>query len=293
MATKNEKDIWNYLLERVGTPYGVAAIMGNLKAESSMNSLCKTGKNKVLTAKEYVNAIDNGDITKEEFANDGIAFGLAQWLFHTRKEMLYDFVKSRNNESIGAVDLQLDYLLYEMKNYYRTLWELITVTKPGNVISVEAVISVNTDAVMLKYEKPANVSEKAKEKRRKYAMEYLETFAPEDAKTPEPVAEPTPEPEPEPETPVEDIPKPEPEPEPDPIPTPVIKPSTKKYVVTTANKVFIRIGNGVEYSAITRLERKGAAAYEWVATAENGWHAFKYNNRVAWVSGDFSEIMER
>ena len=119
-------------------------------------------------------------------------------------------------------------------------------------------------------------------------MDYLETFAPEDAKNPEP-EQPIEE-----ENPAEDIPEPTPEPEPEPIPTtPVVKPSTKKYVVTTANKVFIRIGNGVEYSAITRLERKGAAAYEWVATAENGWHAFKYNNRVAWVSGDFSEIIER
>lgn len=289
MATKNEVDIWNCLLEKIGNPYGAAAVMGNLKAESSMNPMCRTGKNKILTAKEYVEAIDNGGITKEEFANDGIAFGLVQWLFHTRKEGLYEFVKSGKYISIGLVYAQVSYLLHEMQTMYKSVWNLITTSKPGKEIDVASVIAVDTDAIMLKYEKPANTSEKAKEKRRKYAMEYLEEFAPDAVK---PVDEPTPEPE----TPVEDIPKPEPIPEPDPIPTtPVDKPipAKKKYVVTTANKVFIRIGNGMEYSAITRIEKKGAAAFEWVATAENGWHAFKYNNRVAWVSGDFSEIMER
>ena len=39
----DDKRIWNLLMEAIGNPYGVAGLMGNLMAESSMNPLCKTG----------------------------------------------------------------------------------------------------------------------------------------------------------------------------------------------------------------------------------------------------------
>ena len=40
------KVIWNYLIDRINNPYGVAAVMGNLMAESSLNPANATGKNK-------------------------------------------------------------------------------------------------------------------------------------------------------------------------------------------------------------------------------------------------------
>ena len=42
----NEKAIWDYLLKATGNGSGTAAIMGNLMAESSLNPICATGKNK-------------------------------------------------------------------------------------------------------------------------------------------------------------------------------------------------------------------------------------------------------
>ncbi|NLI21347.1 MAG: DUF4118 domain-containing protein [Clostridiales bacterium] len=35
---------------------------------------------------------------------------------------------------------------------------------------------------------------------------------------------------------------------------------------------------------------QNCATYDWVATAENGWHAVVLENRVGWVSGEVCEI---
>ena len=43
------------------------------------------------------------------------------------------------------------------------------------------------------------------------------------------------------------------------------------------------------YDRITAVQN--GASLEWVATAENGWHAVVVNARVGWVSGKYS-VME-
>ena len=40
------------------------------------------------------------------------------------------------------------------------------------------------------------------------------------------------------------------------------------------------------YDRITAVQN--GASLEWVATAENGWHAVVVNARVGWVSGKYS-----
>lgn len=37
VGTTNEEKIWNYLYDKLGNPYGVAGIMGNMYAESALN----------------------------------------------------------------------------------------------------------------------------------------------------------------------------------------------------------------------------------------------------------------
>ena len=44
-----------------------------------------------------------------------------------------------------------------------------------------------------------------------------------------------------------------------------------------------------DYDRITAVQN--GASLEWVATAENGWHAVVVNARVGWVSGKYS-VME-
>ena len=43
------------------------------------------------------------------------------------------------------------------------------------------------------------------------------------------------------------------------------------------------------YDRITAVQN--GASLEWVATAENGWHAVVVNARVGWASGKYS-VME-
>ena len=51
--------------------------------------------------------------------------------------------------------------------------------------------------------------------------------------------------------------------------------------------VNIRTGNGTQYSRITAA--KNGAAFVWVATATNGWHAIVVNGQVGWVSGQYGK----
>ena len=76
--------------------------------------------------------------------------------------------------------------------------------------------------------------------------------------------------------------KAEPEPEPE-------KPSgTTVKIVCSNGTVNIRQGNGTDYSRISAVP--DGTELEWVATAQNGWHAVKIGSQVGWVSGKYSEI---
>ena len=60
-------------------------------------------------------------------------------------------------------------------------------------------------------------------------------------------------------------------------------------IVCGSGSVNIRVGNGTQYDRITAVQND--TSLEWVATAENGWHAVVVNARVGWVSGKYS-VME-
>jgi hypothetical protein len=64
--------------------------------------------------------------------------------------------------------------------------------------------------------------------------------------------------------------------------------SASKQVVVLNNRTNIRTGNGTNFPRITQVNKN--AIYEWVATADNGWHAIKLQDRVAWISGEFSKL---
>ena len=156
----NEKMIWDYLYHNTGNAIGAAAIMGNLMAESSLNPLCATGKNKTAN---YAKDADNGAV---DFVNDGVAFGLVQWCYHTRKAGLLEYAK-KTGRSVGHLQMQLEYILIEMSNY-KTAWNAVCYAKD---------IRTASDIVMLKYEKPAGTGEAAKTKRGAYAQKFYAEFA--------------------------------------------------------------------------------------------------------------------
>lgn len=159
-----EQQIWDQLMAEINNPYGVAGLMGNLMAESSMNPVCMTGKNIGMTPNEYVSRIKDGRISAYEFAHDGIAFGLVQWKYWSRKESLINHTGPGRIDTAGA---QVSFLLSEIKTY-KSVWNTLLTAKTVREAS---------DAVMLKYEKPAGTSESAKAKRAAYGMKYYETYA--------------------------------------------------------------------------------------------------------------------
>ena len=80
--------------------------------------------------------------------------------------------------------------------------------------------------------------------------------------------------------------KTEPDPEPE---TPQETPVTRVKIVCDNGTVNIRQGNGADYARITSV--KDGTELEWIATAQNGWHAVKVGSQVGWVSGKYSEII--
>ena len=70
--------------------------------------------------------------------------------------------------SVGNGRLQLEYLVKEMSESYKSVWRAVTEANDLRTVS---------DMVMLKYEKPANTSESAKQKRADYALKYLRQFS--------------------------------------------------------------------------------------------------------------------
>ena len=165
----NEQMIWKLLMEGIGNPYGVAALMGNLMAESSLNPLCKTGGKadiKKLSAAEYASRVQTGLISRDKFAHDGVAFGLAQWCYWSRKDALWVYADD-NRMDIREVKTQIGYMLKEIRKY-KTVWTALQEAKT---------VKEASDVVLLRYEKPANTSDAIKEKRAKYGEEYFTKYA--------------------------------------------------------------------------------------------------------------------
>jgi hypothetical protein len=163
----NAAIIWLFSSSKGLPPESVAGLMGNLYAESGLrpNNL-QNGFEKSLGMIDYVYtaSVDNG--TYANFAGDGAGYGLAQWTYHTRKQTLLDFAKAAN-ASIGNLNMQLDFLWKELQGYTG----LVTILKAATTVR-EA-----SDAVLLMYEKPADLSAAVQLKRAEYAQEFYDRFA--------------------------------------------------------------------------------------------------------------------
>ena len=161
--------IWRWLWERIGNDYGVAGLMGNLCAESGLNPMnLQNSYEKLLgmTDDQYVAAVDSGAYTEDDFVRDQAGFGLAQWTHRDRKQTLYDYAKL-TGKSIGDLDMQLGFLWKEISKYKSVI---------NTLFSAKSVREAS-DAVMLEYEKPANLSEDNKASRADLGQMYFERYA--------------------------------------------------------------------------------------------------------------------
>lgn len=160
--------IWDYFKQKGFTDYGIAGLMGNLYVESGFNpkNLQNNG-NKALnmTDEEYTAAVDSGKYTFERFQKDSYGYGLAQWTYHSRKASLFNFAK-KQKKSIGDLQMQLDFLWSELKGYKAVV----------DTLKTAKTVREASDAVMLKFERPADQSEKARAKRASYAETLYNEF---------------------------------------------------------------------------------------------------------------------
>lgn len=166
-ATDNPSTIWNYFKEKGLNDFAVAGIMGNIYAESGFKptNLQNAYEKKLgYTDDSYTAAVDNGSYGN--FVKDSAGYGLAQWTYWSRKQALLEYARSVG-KSIGDLSMQLDFMWEEMQGYKSMMTTLNSATSV-----LEA-----SNAVLLQYERPADQSESAQNRRAGYGQTYYEKYA--------------------------------------------------------------------------------------------------------------------
>lgn len=167
-GSTDEQKIWNYLFEKLGNAYGTAGLMGNLYAESGLKpkNLQNSYESKLgYTDDTYTAAVDDGSYTN--FSGDSAGYGLAQWTYSTRKAGLLEYVQAAG-KSVGDLETQLGYLMKELQSSYSSV--LSTLKSATTVLEA-------SNAVLTKYEKPADQSTSVQTKRAGYGQNYYDTYA--------------------------------------------------------------------------------------------------------------------
>lgn len=139
---EEERMIWDFLLDKIGNPYGAAGLMGNLYSESALCSTNLEQKYETLlghTDESYTLAVDL-EIYKN-FVIDRAGYGLAQWTYPSRKQRLADFARETGAASIGDLNMQLDFLCEELRTCYpkvfQALREATSVRQASDIILTE------------------------------------------------------------------------------------------------------------------------------------------------------------
>lgn len=170
VGSSNSEKIWNFLKSKGLNDYGCASLIGNLDCESGLkpNNLQDTYNRSIgMTDDEYVKAVDNGSYTKERFIKDCGGFGICQWTWHTRKKALYEYAKSKG-ASIGSLEAQLEFLMKELTESYPSVL---------NTLKTATSILEASNAVLLKFECPADQSVSMQNKRASYGQSYYNKYA--------------------------------------------------------------------------------------------------------------------
>lgn len=164
----NDEKIWNFLIDKGLNDYGDAGVMGNFYAESGLksNNLQNSYEKKLgYTDETYTAAVDNG--TYKNFVHDSAGYGLAQWTHWSRKEALLNYAKAQK-ASIGSLEMQLNFFWKELSESYKALL---------NTLKTATSVYEASTAVMVSYERPANQSDAAKQKRAEYGQMFYDKFA--------------------------------------------------------------------------------------------------------------------
>lgn len=151
----NKTRVKNYLEKRFNNNV-VCGIMANLYAESGYNSsnLQNIGNQTLgFSDEEFSNKLNDRSYSKDKFITDGYGYGLVQWTWHSRKENFYNYMEA-NGYKFNDLEGQLEFMLYEMKNYIG-FWNFLTESTSAYDVAYE---------MCMTYEAPANKEVRAKER---------------------------------------------------------------------------------------------------------------------------------
>lgn len=162
------QDIWKKLMLLTESKILTAALMAHFKAESGLrpNNLQNSFERKIgVSDVQYTENVDNGSYSRDAFIHDSAGYGLAQWTYWSRKEALYDWVKKKGY-SIGDLDGQIAFCIAELQVRYPSIW-----TSRNTITLYEMVSKLHKE-----YERPADQSAAAIQKRYTYAEEFMKEF---------------------------------------------------------------------------------------------------------------------
>lgn len=165
-----ENEIWYFFKNKGLNDYGVASLMGNLQAESGLNpcNMENSYESRLgFTDETYVQAIDNGTYTKDQFVHDAVGFGCAQWTWWSRKKALYEYAKSKGT-SIGDLTMQLEFLYQELSTSYKSV--LSTLKNATSILEA-------SNAVLFKFENPADQSVRVQNLRASLGQKFYDKYA--------------------------------------------------------------------------------------------------------------------
>lgn len=158
--------IYNDLCLAGMSPVGACAMLGNMQAESGLQSnIAQRGMTK-MSDEAYTLAADNGTIS---FATDGVGYGLCQWTHWERKPRLLTFAKQRG-KSVGDEQTQVYFCIRELQDYYNSLWQYLRKATD---------IDEATDRICAEFERPAvNNFLTRRDHAKRYAAELISSYAP-------------------------------------------------------------------------------------------------------------------
>lgn len=168
VGSNNEEKIWNYLKGKGLNDYGIAGLIGNMYAESGLNpdNLENAYERKLgFTDKTYTDAVDNGAYSN--FVNDAAGYGLCQFTYYTLKQALLDYARS-SGVSIGDLEMQLAFTCMILARDYASVWS--TLQNAKSVLEA-------SNAVLLKFERPADQSTSAQSRRASYGQQFFDKYA--------------------------------------------------------------------------------------------------------------------
>ena len=163
-----ERQLYDFFKAKGLTDEGIYGLFGNIYAESGMNpkNLQNSYEKKLgFTDEAYTAAVDNGSYTN--FVRDAAGYGIAQWTYWSRKQGLLDFHRAAG-KSIGDGMTQAEFLYKELSEGYKAVLTVLKTT---------ASIRAASDAVLLKFERPADQSAAVQQLRASYGQEYQKLHA--------------------------------------------------------------------------------------------------------------------